>query len=374
MKTNHDDSSMPEKLKKQPRQMTFWESDDCKVPVTTGNSARGKAVRPTRESSQTSTTLNGGTSVNERLDRITTRAKGDTAAKFNNVFTLLNPRTAVPCFSTAQTQGTGCRWCHALADLGQIITRERVNFVYDADISGFFDNVNHRKLVELLGHRIEDARMLRLITKFLKSGVMIQDARHDTTDGVAQGSVLSPLLASDAKRFADVLVKRLGRYSLELAVAKTKLIRFGRFARRDCQRLGEGAPGTFDFLGFMHYCGTSRSGKFKLKRRTATKKFRTKVADLQEWFRTKLTTPISEVWPSLVSKLQGHFHYFHVNDNWQMLMKYREAARRLGIRWMRRRSQKGANLSWARYRSYLETYPLPMPGRLTDLIAMTRAQ
>lgn len=86
-------------------------------------------------------------------------------------------------------------------------------------------------------------------------------------------------------------------------MAKTKLIRFGRFARRDCQRLGEGAPGTFDFLGFMHYCGTSRSGKFKLKRRTATKKFRTKVADLQEWFRTKLTTPISEVWPSLVSKL-----------------------------------------------------------------------
>lgn len=90
MKTNHDDSSMPEKLKKQPRQMTFWESDDCKVPVTTGNSGRGKAVRPTRESSQTSTTLSGGTSVNERLDRITTRAKGDTVAKFNNVFTLLN--------------------------------------------------------------------------------------------------------------------------------------------------------------------------------------------------------------------------------------------------------------------------------------------
>jgi hypothetical protein len=122
----------------------------------------------------------------------------------------------------------------------------------------------------------------------------------------------------------------------------------------------------------MHYCGTSRNGKFKLKLRTATKKFRTKVADLQEWLRTKLTTPISEVWPSLVSKLQGHFHYFHVNDNWQMLMKC-EAARRLSLRWMRRGSQKGASLSWSDYRSYLETYPLPMPGRLTDLIAMTRA-
>jgi len=162
--------------------------------------------------------------------------------------------------------------------------------------------------------------MLRLITKFLKSGLMIQDARHDTVGGVAQGSVLSPLLAnvylhyvldqwfeqqvkprlqsqtqiifyaddfvctferkSDAERFADVLVKRPGRYSLALVEAKTKLIRFGRFARRDCQRQGEGAPGTFDFLGFMHYYGTSRNGKFNLKRKTATKKFRTKVADL----------------------------------------------------------------------------------------------
>lgn len=490
---------MPEKLKKQPRQMTFWESDDCKVPVTPGNAGRGKAVRLTRESSQTSTTLSGGPSVHERLDRITKRSKGDTAAKFNNVFTLLNHELLFLAFRRLKRDkapgvdgvtvddyaanlqanlqglenrlhagsyrpqpslrreipkgdgktrplGIACvedkivqraivmileriyevdfcdtsygyrpgRSCHqALADLGQIITRERVNFVYDADISGFFDNVNHGKLIELLGHRIEDARMLRLITKFLKSGVMIQDARHDTEGGVAQGSVLSPLLAnvylhyvldqwfeqqvkprlqgqaqiiryaddfvcmfereSDAGRFADVLAKRLGRYSLELAKAKTKLIRFGRFARRDCQRQGEGTPDTFNFLGFMHYCGTSRNGKFKLKRQTAKKKFQAKVADLKEWFRTKLTTPISEVWPSLVSKLQGHFHYFHVNDNWQMQMKYRETARRLGLRWMRRRSQKSASMSWSAYRRYLETYPLPMPGRLTDLIAMTGA-
>ncbi len=304
--------------------------------------------------------------MQQRLDRITKRAKGDAAAKFNNVFTLMNHELLFYAFRRlkrdkapgvdgvtlddyaaklqANLQGlenrlhagsyrpqpslrreipkgdgktrtaghrlcggqdrTACdrddperiyevdfcdtsygyrpgRSCHqALADLGHIITRERVNFVYDADISGFFDNVNHGKLIELLGHRIEDARMLRLITKFLKSGVMIQDARHDTEGGVAQGSVLSPLLAnvylhyvldqwfeqqvkprlqgqaqiiryaddlvcmfereSDAERFANVLEKRLGRYSLELAKAKTKLIRFGRFARRDCQRQVKG--------------------------------------------------------------------------------------------------------------------------------------
>ena len=305
------------------------------------------------------------------------------------------------------------RSCHqALADLGQTITRGRVNWVLDADIAGFFNHVCHEQLVELLGRRIEDVRMLRLITKFLKSGVMIQDERHDTTEGVAQGSVLSPLLANvylhyvldewfeqqvrprlngqaqiirfaddfictfereaDARRFQEVLVKRLRRYSLELAEEKTKMLRFGRFARRDCQRLGEGAPGTFDFLGFMHYCGTSRAGKFKLKRRTSTKKFRVKVGELKDWFRRKLTTPLSEVWPSLLRKLQGHFQYYHVNDNWEMLMKYREAARRLGLSWMRRRSQKGRNLSWDAYQRYLEHYPLPNPGKMKDLIAMVR--
>jgi hypothetical protein len=254
--------------------------------------------------------------------------------------------------------------------------------------------------------------MLRLISKFLHAGVMIQDKRHDTTEGVAQGSVLSPLLAnvylhyvldewfeqqvkprlsgeatiiryaddfictfereSDAKRFREVLGKRLGRYSLELAEEKTKLLRFGRFARRDCQRHGEGSPETFDFLGFMHYCGRSRAGKFKLKRRTSVKKYGAKVRELKEWFRTQLTVPVRDVWPTLVRKLQGHFQYYNVNDNWLMLMKYREAARRLGLRWMRRRSQKARDLSWEAYNRFLDHHPLPLPGRVKDLIAKGR--
>ncbi len=114
-------------------------------------------------------------------------------------------------------------------------------------------------------------------------------------------------------------MKRLGRYSLELAQDKTKLIRFGRFATRDSQRAGEGAPSTFDFLGFNHYCGKSRSGKFKLKRRTSTKKFRQKVAGLKEWFRENLTTPIGEVWPTLNAKLKGHYQYYNVNDQLELV-------------------------------------------------------
>ncbi len=254
--------------------------------------------------------------------------------------------------------------------------------------------------------------MLWLVESFLRAGVMIEGRREDTDEGVPQGSCLSPLLANvylhyvldewfqtevqprlagqayivryaddfictfelerDAKRFQQVLAKRLGRYSLELAEDKTKLIRFGRFAARDNQRAGKGAPSTFDFLGFTHYCGLSRGGKFKLKRKTATKKFRQKVAALKEWFRENLTTPCCEVWDKLNAKLSGHYHYYNVNDNWRWLMKYREAARRFGLRWLRRRSQKGSAWSWDKYNSYLEHHSLALPKQITDLIALSR--
>ncbi len=96
-----------------------------------------------------------------------------------------------------------------------------------------------------------------------------------------------------------MLRKRLARYSLELAEDKTKLLRFGRTAARESTRHGEGAPGTFDFLGFTHYCGKSRAGKFKLKRKTATKKLRAKFQALKDWFREHLTKPTGEVWQTL---------------------------------------------------------------------------
>ena len=304
------------------------------------------------------------------------------------------------------------RSCHqALATLGQHIATKKVNWISDADIKGYFDNVSHSHLEQLLRKRVSDPRMLDLIVRFLKSGVMIDGQREATDDGVPQGACLSPLLAnvylhyvldqwlerdvkpclrgqaylvryaddficcfeceSDARAFQSVLPKRLATFSLEVAEEKTKLLRFGRFARRDSTRAGEGAPGTFDFLGFTHYCGRSRAGKFKLKRRTAKKKFRAKLRDMKDWFHSQLSTRLSEVWSKLNAKLRGHYQYYGVTDNWDALMVFREEVLRFAKRWLNRRSQK-TSVNWEEFTAYCDRYPVASPERLTDLIAMGR--
>ena len=174
--------------------------------------------------------------------------------------------------------------------------------------------------------------------------------------------------ASDAARYQTVLAKRLARFSLSVAEEKTKLIRFGRFASRDCQRRGEGAPQTFDFLGFTHYCGLSRAGRFKLKRKTSTKKLRAKLLDLKRWFWKQLETPVAEMWRTLNAKLRGHYQYYGINDNWPLLMAFRDHARRMARRHLVRRSQH-SYLSWSKFNAFLKQNPLASPRRLTDLIA-----
>lgn len=301
----------------------------------------------------------------------------------------------------------------ALGELGMVIATRKVNWISDADIQGFFDNVDHQHLMAFLSQRIADPRLLRLIQRFLDAGVMIDGRYHETDAGVAQGSVLSPLLANvylhyvldqwfeevvkkhmdgeaylfrfaddficcfqqadDAKRYQSTLEKRLGRFGLSLAPEKTKLIRFGRFAARDAKEMGEGAPKTFDFLGFTHYCGRSRAGKFKLKRRTSKKKYRAKLQAMSDWLRGHLTTPLPQVWESLQRKLRGHYQYYGINDNWPWLMKFRTAVKWQLFRWLRRRSQTGKTAwTWDTFYRWLDGMPLASPVKLKDLIAAYR--
>ena len=486
--------------------MTFRESDDRIVPKKledqsseskSGNSDAGKAVRISRDSDAPSLAPSGETTVLERLDRITQRAKTHPEEVFNNLFSLLNyellwyafrrlKRGKSPGFDgvtledyeedlrgnlkdlldrlhrgayrpkpslrknipkgNGKTRPLGIasvedklvqravvmilaqiyevdfydfsygyrpkRSCHeALADLGEIISTRKVNWISDADIKGFFDNVSHEHLLDLLSKRISDPKMLRLIGRFLQAGVMIDGRLEATEDGVPQGASLSPLLANvylhyvldewfecevkprlrgeaymirfaddsicsfqyedDARRYQAVLPKRLGRFCLSVAEEKTKLIEFGRFARRNHQRRGEGAPDTFDFLGFTHYCGRARSGRFKLKRKTSGKKFRLKLTEMRLWFHHQLSTPIGETWQVLNAKLRGHYQYYGVNDNWPLLMAFRSKVRRMAKRHLSRRSQN-SYVNWDDFRQLEELHPLASPVRLTDLIAMTR--
>ncbi len=486
--------------------MTFRESDDRKVPqklddqsrgTKSGNADGGKAVRPTRVQDAESPTRSGGSSVLDRLERITNRATTHPEEVFNNLFSLLNyellwyafrrlKRGKVPGVDGRTVEdyeenlesnllnlldrlhrgsyrpnpslrknilkgngktrplGIACvedklvqravvmileriyevdfydtsygfrpeRSCHqALSALGRTIATERVNWISDADIEGFFDNVCHERLLELLQIRISDPQLLTLITGFLKSGVLIDGQLEATDEGVPQGASLSPLLAnvylhyvlddwverdvrpclrgqasliryaddficcfeleSDARRYQAVLPKRLARFSLSVAEEKTKLLRFGRFAQRDAKRHGEGTPGTFDFLGFTHYCGRSRAGKFKLKRRTSGKKYRQKLLEMRRWFQSQLDVPVGEMWQTLNAKLRGHYQYYGINDNWPMLMAYRNRARVMVKRHLSRRSQN-SYVNWTHLDRLTERYPLVNPHRLTDLIAMSR--
>jgi hypothetical protein len=174
---------------------------------------------------------------------------------------------------------------------------------------------------------------------------------------------------SDAVRYQAVLPKRLDRFSLSVAQEKTKLLRFGRFAGRDHQRSGKGAPGTFDFLGFTHDCGQSRAGKFKLKRKTSGKKMRLKLMEMRLWFHHQLTIPIVEMWQLLSAKLRGHYQYYGINDNWPMPEVFRRKVRRMAKRHLSRRSQN-SYVNWAAFNRFTDLHPLVGPQRLMDLIAL----
>ena len=281
------------------------------------------------------------------------------------------------------------------------LTQRKVNWVLDADIRGFFDNVSHEKLEEFVGRRVADQRVLRLIHKWLKAGVSEDGQWSSTVVGTPQGATISPLLANvylhyvldrwveewrkshargevyivryaddfvmgfqyrdDAERLREELTQQLAENGLELHAEKTRLIEFGRFAAKDRARRGEGKPETFDFLGFTHICADRRKdGKFTVLRKTIAKRLRAKVKAVATELMRRRHTPVAAQGRWLKAVIQGHFNYYAVPGNFDALLRFRNLLTRAWLKALRRRSHKARGLTWARMRRVIDTW-IPRP-------------
>ena len=280
------------------------------------------------------------------------------------------------------------------------IQRKRVNWVLDADIRGFFDNMSHEWTMKFIEHRVADRRMLRLIQKWLKAGVSEDGQWSETKVGTPQGAVVSPLLANvylhyvfdlwveawrkrvargdvivvryaddlvvgfqnraDAERFLAEFRERLVRFGLELHPDKTRLIEFGRFAVRDRKRRGEGKPETFTFLGFTHFCGhLTSSGAFNVWRITAKKRMVAKLNVIKAELQHRKHHRTSEVGVWLRKVVQGYYQYHAVPGNTGQLRVFRRRVCRLWRSVLVRRSQR-AQVGWDRLNPLMDRW-IPAP-------------
>ena len=293
------------------------------------------------------------------------------------------------------------RSCHdALRTLSQTVESGQTHHIVEADIKGFFDNVDQDQLMTFLAHRIGDKRILRYIKRFLKAGIQ-EDGAHRASDrGVPQGGVASPLLANiylhytldlwvtrkfikscvgqarliryaddfvvcfhnetDAKRFRQELEQRLQQFGLEVAPEKTQCIEFGPLARNKAKARGVKTK-TFDFLGFTHYCGKTRKGnRFRMKRKTISKRLTAKLRAYKDWLKKNRTLTTPEILHKTVQKLRGHYSYYGVTDNIHGINAYCYAVKGILYKWLNRRGKKGC-YSWDKFAKLLARYPLPSP-------------
>jgi len=293
------------------------------------------------------------------------------------------------------------RSCHvALKALSETVEGKPIHHIVEADIKGFFDNLEQEWLMKFLEHRIGDKRIQRMVKRFLKAGVAEDGAITVTDEGTPQGGVISPILANiylhyaldlwfekvyrkkcaghariiryaddfvacfqykmDAERFRRELGIRLGKFGLEVEPTKTKVMEFGKFAVRNAKARGE-RPATFDFLGFTHYCGRSQNGKwFRMKRKTSKKRFTAKVKVFKAWLKKARTLKSVELWETAKAKLRGHYSYYGVTDNAEGISRFAEKVKQLLFKWLNRRGKRGC-LNWAKFNQMLERFPLPEP-------------
>ncbi len=292
------------------------------------------------------------------------------------------------------------RGAHAAMDALVVgISSRKVNWILDADIRSFFDTVSQDWLVRFVEHRIGDKRIVRLIQKWLKVGVLEDGVVSVSDRGTGQGTAISPLLANiylhygldlwaerwrrreavgdmiivryaddiivgfeheaDARRFLDEMRVRLQEFALSLHPEKTRLIEFGRFAAANRERRGLGKPETFSFLGFTFICGKSRRGKFLVKRKTRRDRMRAKLQEVKKVLRRRMHQPISEQGRWLKQVVRGYFNYHAVPTNSRALVAFRDEIVEGWRRALRRRSQRGG-LTRERMRQLADDW-LPKP-------------
>ena len=277
----------------------------------------------------------------------------------------------------------------ALDALSAGIVWKKVNWILDADIRGYFDNIPHEGLVQLLQHRIGDRRVLRLIRKWLKAGVMEDGQWQASERGTPQGSVISPLLANvylhyvldvwvqawreteargdviivayaddfvmgfqyrdEAERFLEWLRERMAGFGLELHPEKTRLIEFGRYAAERRRRRGWGKPETFDFLGFTHICGQNHQNqRFEVKRQTVAKRLRKKLREVKQGLKRRLSQSSKQQAEWLGRVVAGHYQYYGVPGNSRALNAFHRGVLWHWIKCLRRKSQR-TNWTWEKF-------------------------
>ena len=302
------------------------------------------------------------------------------------------------------------RGCHdALKELARQVEKGKVNYVVDADIKGFFNNISHERAIELIKFRIADPNILWLIKKVITAGVVEEGKWQPTVKGTEQGNLASPIIANiymhyalalwyevvfkktcrgesglviyaddfvgtfqdkeDAARFLEAVKERFVIFELELEPDKTRLVEFGRFAEQNMKRRGEGKPETFDFLGFTHYCSKShKTGRYRMKRKTAQKKYRMKLMEMNIWLKQNRHLRLKDLTNKLNTKLRGHYQYYGITDNSKSIGRFQYETIRLLFKWLNRRSQR-KSYTWEKFRELLKIFPLAQPRIYCNIFA-----